>query len=1126
MPRIFDNIDAALLPALQDGLKVSSRADFSVGYFNLRGWRGIDSLIEAFGGGDGACCRLLVGMQTLPQDELRDAYSLVQRDNNVDLQTALRLKRRAAEEFRQQLVWGFPTDEDEAGLRRLCGQLKTKKVVVKLFLRHPLHAKLYLLHRPDVVSPMIGFLGSSNLTLAGLSKQGELNVDVLDHDACAKLAKWFEERWADKFCLDISDDLAEVIQESWARVVPPSPYQIYVKIAWHLSNEARAGVSEFRIPSDIPDQLLEFQKAAVKIAAHHLNKRGGVILGDVVGLGKTLMASTLARIFEDDHGLETLIVCPKNLIPMWEEHRARFRLRAKVISVTSVQNELPDLRRYRLVLIDESHYLRNREGKRYRALAEYIQSNDSKVIMLSATPYNKSYLDLSNQLRLVVPEDRDIGVRPERLLRELTEVEFRRKHQCSPRTLRAFEFSNYADDWRELMRLYLVRRTRSFIRDNYAKTDPQSGRKYLEFDDGTRSPFPDRIPKTLKFSIDDKRPDDQYARLLADDTVTTLTNLFLPRYGLGNYVKPSPTHPPTNEEARILGDLSRAGNRLRGFCRTVLFKRLESSGYCFLVSLARHILRNFVFVQAIEQGAMIPIGTQDQGLLDSAIIDADTDLFDEDDGSNGNGANEPVAIGLRTEDDFRRRAAEAYNVYSGPLKRRFRWLPAGLFAKSLAEHLLKDARALIRILSSAGDWNWNKDAKLNELARLLTKTHPSEKVLIFTQFAETAGYLESCLKSLGLNKIAAVTGDSANPTAMAWRFSPVSNGKQISAADELRVIIATDVLSEGQNLQDCAIIVNYDLPWAIIRLVQRAGRIDRIGQKAEQLRCYSFLPADGVERIIRLRARVRQRLRENAEVIGTDEQFFDDDGDDQPLVDLYNEKAGIFDGEDDTEVDLASYAYQVWKNAIDKDPELERTIPNLPNVVFSTRSFVPAPGQSDGVLVYSRTADGNDALAWVDGNGNTVTESQFTILKAAECAPDAPTVPRRDDHHTLVRKAVEKIIAEEQNVGGGLGSPRGARFRTYDRLMRYLESLKGTLFERSEQATELRKAIEEIYRYPLLQTATETLNRQLKSGVGDAELSRLVLSLRADGRLCNVSVDGVDRREPQIICSLGLITRH
>ena len=150
-------------------------------------------------------------MQAVAQEELRAAYSLIQRDNNVDQQTALRLKRRAAEEFRQQLMWGFPNDEDEAGLRRLCVQLKTKKLIVKLFVRHPLHAKLYLLHRPDLLNPTIGFLGSSNLTFAGLSKQGELNVDVLDHDACAKLAQWFEERWKDRFCLDISDELAELI---------------------------------------------------------------------------------------------------------------------------------------------------------------------------------------------------------------------------------------------------------------------------------------------------------------------------------------------------------------------------------------------------------------------------------------------------------------------------------------------------------------------------------------------------------------------------------------------------------------------------------------------------------------------------------------------------------------------------------------------------------------------------------------------------------------------------------------------------------------------------------------------------------------------------------------------------
>jgi SNF2 family DNA or RNA helicase len=248
---------------------------------------------------------------------------------------------------------------------------------VKLFLRHPLHAKLYLLFRPDPINPAVGYLGSSNLTFAGLSKQGELNVDVLDHDACQKLAKWFEERWNDRWCIDISDELANIIKESWAREEPIPPYHIYIKMAYHLSQEARAGLSEFRIPREFGQKLFEFQQAAVKIAAHHINKRGGVLIGDVVGLGKTLMATAVARILEDDLGLETLIICPKNLVDMWKDYRDQYRLRARVLSISQAITKLPDLRRFRLVIIDESHNLRNREGKRYRSIQEYIEENVS-----------------------------------------------------------------------------------------------------------------------------------------------------------------------------------------------------------------------------------------------------------------------------------------------------------------------------------------------------------------------------------------------------------------------------------------------------------------------------------------------------------------------------------------------------------------------------------------------------------------------------------------------------------------------------------------------------------------------------------------------------------------------------
>jgi len=249
MPQIFDNIEKNLLSALSEAMGLSERADFCVGYFNLRGWRKIAPLIEDWSGGDGHCCRLLVGMQQMPQDELRATMGLVKKAEEIDQATAITMKRKLAQDFRDQLMVGIPTNDDEVGLRRLAAQITSRKLMVKLFLRHPLHAKLYLLFRQDPLNPKIGYLGSSNLTLAGLSKQGELNVDILDHDACDKLAGWFEDRWNDRFCIDISKELVDIINESWARPEPIPPYHIYVKMAYHLAQEARAGLTEFRICS-------------------------------------------------------------------------------------------------------------------------------------------------------------------------------------------------------------------------------------------------------------------------------------------------------------------------------------------------------------------------------------------------------------------------------------------------------------------------------------------------------------------------------------------------------------------------------------------------------------------------------------------------------------------------------------------------------------------------------------------------------------------------------------------------------------------------------------------------------------------------------------------------------------
>ena len=166
-------------------------------------------------------------------------------------------------------------------------------------------------------------------------------------------------------------------------------------------------------------------------------------------------------------------------------------------------------------------------------------------------------------------------------------------------------------------------------------------------------------------------------------------------------------------------------------------------------------------------------------------------------------------------------------------------------------------------------------------------------------------------------------------------------------------------------------------------------------------------------------------MQQNAEVVGTDEAFFEDeitDTTNSTFIDLYNEKAGILDGEADTEVDLASQAYQIWKNAIDANPKLRGIIEKLPNVIFSTRDHRNSVAAPEGVLLYMRTSEGNDALAWINRKGENVTQSQLAILRAAMCDINTKAIARPPEQHDLVRKGVEHIMEEEtRNIGGQLG---------------------------------------------------------------------------------------------------------
>lgn len=1124
MARIYDNIDIKFTDGLRGIIENTGvkRVDFCVGYFNLRGWNLIVEQVDKLPGDyvyeddkrKMRYCRLLIGMHRPNEDLIRSLYS--HQEALPDSEYVQRCKRQIAEDFRKQLLLGLPSAADERTLRRLSVQLKEGKVCVKLYLKEPLHAKLYLAHRPDDnFNKIQAIMGSSNLTYAGLTKQGELNAEFADSDSAEKLARWFDDRWNERFCLDITEELARIIDESWAgdKIIPP--YYIYLKTAYHLSQEARSGIKEFTLPPEFRHDLFDFQQTAVKIAAKNLNndKRGGAMIGDVVGLGKTITACAIAKLYEMAFASSTLIICPANLQDMWRKYIKKYDLKAEVQSM-SKSIDVDSARYYRLIIVDESHNLRNSGGIRYRNIRNLIEHQGSKVLLLTATPYNKDFSDLGSQLRLFINEDQDLGIRPEEYIRSIGgEREFQRKHSdIHIRSIRAFEKSPYADDWNELMKLFLIRRTRTFIKENYAQTDEANGRKYLLFPDGTKSYFPDRVPRAVKFAT---APGDQYSRLYSSEMISLMEELKLPRYGLIHFYDENKAEGIQPHERQVIENLSRAGQRMMGFCRSTFFKRIDSSGFAFLLTLYRHILRNTVFIYAIDHKLPLPIGDE-SSLPDDYIEDEDENesMFSDADGdrqADGGG----MQITFPTDFEYyMEKAKECYSIIEN--RNACSWISPKYFKRTLKQQLRHDCDILLKMITLCGVWQPDTDPKLNELETLLEERHGTDKIIVFTQYSDTAHYVYQQLKKRGLAHIACATGGSTNPTDIVEHFSPKSNDKDYSAEEQYRVLIATDVLSEGQNLQDAHVIVNFDLPWAIIRLIQRAGRVDRIGQTANEIYCYSFFPADGVEEIIRLRSRLNARINENAHIVGSDEVFFE--GNEQNLRDMFNEKSGSLDDEDDNDVDLSSQAYQIWKNATDTDPKLKKAIPTLSNVVYSTK---PAgEGLPGGVITYAKTYNDFDVLTWLDADRNVVSQSQKRILNALACDADTPALPPHANHHELVAKAVEAIGNETTTVGGILGNRFSTRYRIITLLESYYKN-PPTLFFSQENKEMLKLAIDDIYNYPLLEGAKFTLGRMLRTNTSD-EIVEYVLEMRKNGTLCRIDEDRDSHKDPVIICSMGL----
>lgn len=1107
MSTIIDNGDVSLSHALNRVLPHSVAFDACVGYFNLRGWRllrdSIGKLQQPTPEGR-TPVRLLVGMAVTTEESVRQ--SIEGEPQAVDFSTAANRANQAVLGFARQLTWGVPSRAEVAGLRQLQKDLANGLLQVKFAAREPLHAKLYIAHEVGGMQNRRAIVGSSNFTAAGLVKQGELSLEETDQQVANELAEWFDARWDDHFAVDITRELERILEESCIRLDQPSPYYVYLRLAFELSRDAREGIT-LDIPPEVKKVLLPHQISAVQVATRLLERKGIAVIGDVVGLGKTLTGTAIAATV----GESVLVIAPKNLVKMWEEHLHRFHIPGKVISLSMVERELPDLRRYRIVLIDESHNLRNRLRKAWDAIHTYVADNDSKVVLLTATMFNARHKDIGGQLGLKLDWDEPLGVRPDEHIAEIDSMkgpgkgalEVAKKTGGRLDSLAAFDQSECNEDWQRLLSEFLVRRTRKFLETTYGQKDEATGDTVLRFPDGSTFHFPKRIPEGLKYPGGSADPNDALA---TEDTFDAVEQLTYARYQLGKYLVEGFAGKGIAEK-ELIADLEKSIQAAAGFIRTTAFKRLTSSAHAFILTVKRMIARNAVLDHALTHGLNVPLGSYSDQYFD--LTDVDYDL----DAGNDLAAAASAAWGIKwTRQQWLDYAAGAYTELAIKKPAGIRWARPQLFKKDLLlRHIRDDSGILQGLLDDYGVWKPEDDTKLKTLADLIEGLPQGEKVLVFSEYKDTVDYIAEHLPLWTKRPMASASGQSGDAVKIARRFAPKANehlGGLPTGETEIDVLVTTDVLSEGQNLQDSAVVVNWDLPWTIIKVIQRAGRVDRVGQKADTIRVISFLPQDGVEAIIRLRERLQARLKNAHQILGGGEQFFDDDDFTVDVSGLFNGKANL--DEDEGEVDASSYALGIWDKAHPQDREIARTLKDL---VYSTKAV--AIDSIAGAITYGRTDAGTDLLIRTTAS-ETKLLTPMEALKTTECTYGEDAADALEDQFVFMQRAAASMT--EQVKQNTVLLNHGLRKQLYDFLKRQVDRIDIAAITRA-RVSEL---IDAVNASPIREAAKKDVVGILRATriLGDTnDLIDRLLMMNDEKQLLDSRDLGADR--VQIITSMG-----
>jgi len=888
--RQYSHLDDVLKSGLQsDGV---DRIRIAVGYLYMSGLKRLRPELNEFLDKGGTLQVLMGNPDQQGLDELIKTHQNLRltgtkfrQASNIKWSERPEIRADTASNYSNQLLYEDPTADNQAFFTRLVDWLEQGQIEPRLYLQERFHAKAYLFEKDegDIFRPKdVGVIGSSNLSLSGLHSNTELNAPVYN-EKVEQLKQWFDQLWDDAEEFDA--ELLDVFEDSWVANNPghvttedgspalpgeelpdetretlcevssgtglPAPYIVYTKILYELYKETLETAEDYLQSFDVYEDLYDFQQWAVNRGIRITNKYDGVLVSDVVGMGKTFVGLGLLEHFHARNRLrgekgKMLIISPKHLQPMWERMvNKRYNFNAEVISLGHVSKEdyhevlLEEHDDTTVCLIDEVHHFRNDDTNRYDNIQSFLPTVN-QTILLTATPYTKSAWDVYNQIKLFHIEDiTPIPIAPPNL----------------------YEFTNMAEngekDLSNLLSHVMVRRTRQDIIDQYGEED-EHGREYLQME-GERRYLPERHLQTVDYNLHETYSTGDGVRdSLYNAIIETLEELTFARYSLGqeDYLRDEFAHQDPYQ------NLSSMGRSIRGLMKSNLLKRLESNVHAFYTSLNRMLRSYELFRDLLDKGT-VAVGGDVSDLINSGEqIDYILEEIDR----------------MVEEGEYAEYETEAFHLED--LKRD---LEADI-------RLLSDLQATLEPFHEEIQQDFSIDDKTEQLRQLITELQfgshdilergdQAEKLIVFTQFTDTVDYLGAAFEQFKENgrlpedvEFASASGDSSNVEATIQRFAPDANDArdQVDPENEVDILFATDIAGEGVNLQDANLVINYDLHWNPLRLIQRIGRVDRLGSGHDDIYALNFLPETELEEELGIVKRVEDRVQEIGRVLGED----------------------------------------------------------------------------------------------------------------------------------------------------------------------------------------------------------------------------------------------------------------